>query len=248
MQVAAQSPSRPVPNASPAPRPGGPAPAAGWPQAGVEAPREMRFAPGQTVFFDGDEALHFFEIVSGTVRCCRLTPDGRRQIYRFAAAGDMLGLGGEAQHSYSAEAVTAVVARRHRLAALDAAMAREARLRERVLAALRDELAAVRLQMVLLGQMSAAERVAAFLLALAAQAGGARLGDLRAGKARVGEAGVAIHLPMTRVDIADYLGLTIETVSRKINELKRLGIIELTTPNLVRIAEPERLEAIAEAA
>lgn len=207
--------------------------AAAWPRDGAEAPREMSFAPGQTLFFDGDQVLHFFEIVSGTVRCCRLTLDGRRQIYRFAGVGDMLGLGGETVHGYSAEAVTAVVVRRHRLLGLDTAMAADGRLRERVLGALRDELAAVRLQMVLLGQMSASERVACFLLSLAERADGF---------------GALIHLPMTRVDIADYLGLTIETVSRKINELKRLGVIDLETPTEFRVAAPDRLQAIAEAA
>lgn len=234
---AAQSAYRPVPETSILPiasRPIMPAPTiARWPQARSEAAREMIFAPGETLFFDGDDAVHFFEIVSGTVRCCRLTADGRRQIYRFAGAGDMLGLGGEAVHTYSAEAVTDVVVRRHRLASLDAAMAGDGRLRERVFGALREELAAVRLQMVLLGQMSAAERVASFLIALAA---------------RAADPTASIHLPMTRADIADYLGLTIETVSRKINELKRLGVIDLATPTEVRIAEPGRLEAIAEAA
>lgn len=203
-----------------------------WPEPGAEPLRETGFAPGRTLFFDGDEALHFFEIISGTVRCCRLTPDGRRQIYRFAGAGDMLGLGGETVHNYSAEAVTVVVARRLRLTALDAAMAADSRLRERVLGALRDELAAVRLQMVLLGQMNASERVACFLLTLAE---------------RADDPGASIHLPMTRVDIADYLGLTIETVSRKINELKRLGVIDLETPTTVRVTARERLQAIAEA-
>ncbi len=145
----------------------------------------------------------------------------------------MLGLGDEAEHSYSAEAVTAVVVRCHRLAALDGAMAVDAPLRDRILGALRQELAAVRLQMLLLGQMSATEKVATFLLALAA---------------RTADFGAPVHLPMRRADIADYLGLTIETVSRKLNEFKRLGVIELTTPCEFRIAEPTRLEVLAEAA
>ncbi len=234
--LAAGTSCQPVLDPSPRPasdRRPGPAVVRGWPEAGVGAPREVSFVPGRTLFFDGDTAVHFFEIVIGTVRCCRLTPDGRRQIYRFAGAGDMLGLGGEAAHTYSAEAVTGVVARRHRLAVLDAAMASDGRLRRRVFGALREELAAIRLQMVLLGQMSAAERVAAFLIALAE---------------RVGEPRAPLHLPMTRADIADYLGLSIETVSRKISELKRHGVIELASPTELRITEHARLEAIAKAA
>jgi len=206
--------------------------AASWPHSKIEPPRELTFAPGQTVFFDGDEARFFFEIVSGTLRCCRLTLDGRRQIYRFAGAGEMLGLGGEDLHSYSAEAVTDVVVRRHRLLSLNTAMTKDHQLRERVLQSLRDELAAVRTQMTLLGRMSAAEKVASFLIDLSE---------------RTADPEGWFHLPMTRCDIADYLGLTIETVSRKINKLKRLREIDMKTPSDIRIAERDRLADFAEA-
>jgi CRP/FNR family transcriptional regulator, anaerobic regulatory protein len=195
----------------------------------AEAPREIRLLRGQTLFFEGDEADTFFEIVSGTVRCSRLIADGRRQIHRFAAAGAMLGVGCIGTYGYTAEAVTDVVARRHRLAGLDAAMA-DANLRRRVLQALREELTASRIQMMLLGRMSAAERLATFLLTFHGNPDG------------------AIELPMTRSDIADYLGLTIETVSRKLHELDALGVIRLETANRIHITDPGRIEAIAEAA
>ena len=199
----------------------------------ANAAPEIRVARGKTLFFDDDDAEFFFEIVSGTIRCCRLITDGRRQIYRFAGPGEMLGLSGEEAYGYSAEAVTDIVVRRYRLASLDAAMAADGNLRRRVLQALRDELAATRTQMTLLGRMSAAEKLASFLLGLA---GGTRgLKD-------------CIELPMTRSDIADYLGLTIETVSRKINELHANGIIRLDTPSRVRITDLHRIGALADAA
>lgn len=206
---------------------------ASWPGSDVEPPRELTFTPGQTVFFDGDEAKHFFEIVSGTLRCCHLTHDGRRQVYRFAGAGDMLGLGGDEFHTYSAEAVTDLVVRRHRLVSLKLALNRDDQLREQVLQSLRDELAAVRAQLTLLGQLCAAEKVASFLIDLS-----------RRNADREGW----FHLPMTRCDIADYLGLTVETVSRKINELKRLRVIDMKTPNEIRIDKHDRLSKFAEAA
>jgi len=209
--------------ARPAPRPGG----------RTDVAREIRLARGQTLFFDDGDAEYFFEILSGTVRCCRLIADGRRQIYRFAGAGDMLGLSGEETYGYCAEVVTDVVVRRHRLTSLDAAMAADGDLRRRVLQALRDELAATRTQMTLLGRMSAAEKLATFLLRLA-------------GRTRGFEG--CIELPMTRSDIADYLGLTIETVSRKINELHAHGIIRLDTPSRVCITDLDRMEALADAA
>ncbi|HUF86926.1 MAG TPA: helix-turn-helix domain-containing protein [Thermohalobaculum sp.] len=253
MPAVAQFPIRPVREVSPqalADQLARPARAlARRPLAGVEAPRQLTFGPGDTLYFDGDIALHFFEIVSGTVRCCRLTPDGRRQIYRFADAGDMLGLGGEIEHGHAAEAVTKVVARRHRLPGLDAALARDGQLRERVLGALREELAAVRLQMMLLGRMSATEKVASFLLARAARAADPVACPVACAVACPGACpGAPVHLPMTRADIADYLGLTIETVSRKISELKRLGVIALNTPTDLCITRHDRLRAMAEAA
>ena len=194
---------------------------------------ELRLPRGRALFYDDEAARHFFEIVSGTVRCYRLIQDGRRQIHRFAAAGDLLGLSCEHSYGYSAEAVTNVVARRHPLAPLDSAMDGDAELRRRVLQALRDELAATRTHMMLLGRMSAAEKLASFLLALAR---------------RSPAPGAYIELPMTRSDIADYLGLTIETVSRKLNELQALGLIRLDTPSRIRITDGGRVEALAEAA
>ena len=198
-----------------------------------DGPKPQTFAPGRTIFCEGGEAAFFFEIVSGTVRCCSLTENGRRQIYRFAGAGEMLGLGGEELHSYSAEAITEVTVRRYRLSSLETAMASDGRLRERVLQALRDELSAVCMQMMLLGRMSAAERIASFLRKLSERQTGAD---------------GCIHLAMRRADIADYLGLTLETVSRQIGALRRSGVIELLGPCQVRIRDAGRLEAAAEAA
>lgn len=194
--------------------------------------RMVRVARGQTLFFEGDAAEHFYEVVSGTVRCCRLVADGRRTILRFAGLGSFLGIGCVERYGYTAEAVTDVVVRGHRLSGLEAAMA-DADLRARVLAALREELAATRSQMMLLGRMSAAERLAAFLVGYAA---------------RGPRADGCIELPMTRSDVADHLGLTVETVSRKLHELDDLGLIRIETPSRIRILEPDRIEAIAEAA
>jgi CRP-like cAMP-binding protein len=203
------------------------------PRARGEILKSQIVEPGTTIFGEGDDAEFFFEIVSGTVRCCSLTEDGRRQIYRFAGAGEMLGLSGEEVHSYSAEAVTKVTVRRRRLSSLDAEMEGDGVLRERVVRALRDELSAVRTQMMLLGRMSAVERIASFLRDLSTRATGSD---------------GCIHLAMRRADIADYLGLTLETVSRQIGALKRSGVIELAGPCQVRIKDFDRLEAVAEAA
>lgn len=194
--------------------------------------RDIRLGRGQALFFEGDPAVHFYEIVAGTVRCCRLAADGRRTILRFAGLGSFLGIGCVDRYGYTAEAVTEVTVRGHRLSGLEAAMD-DPGLRARVLAALREELAATRSQMMLLGRMSAAERLAAFLVGYAA---------------RGPQSDGCIELPMTRSDVADHLGLTVETVSRKLHELDDLGLIRIETPSRIRILEPDRIEAIAEAA
>jgi len=194
--------------------------------------RGIRLGRGQTLFFEGDAATHYYEIVSGTIRCCRLVADGRRSILRFAGHGSFLGIGCVDRYGYAAEAVTASIVRRHRLSGLEAAMA-DPDLRYRVLAALREELSATRDQMMLLGRMSAAERLAAFLVGYAA---------------RHPRVDGCVELPMTRSDVADHLGLTVETVSRKLHELDALGLIRIETPSRIRILEPGRIEAIAEAA
>jgi CRP/FNR family transcriptional regulator len=203
------------------------------PATSPAGPSELRLPRGRALFDDEQAARHFFEIVSGTVRCYRLTQGGRRQIHRFAGAGDLLGLSCERSFGYSAEAVTEVVVRRHPLASLDSAMDGDAELRRRVLRALRDELAATRTHMTLLGRMSAAEKLASFLLMLAQRSPGS---------------GGHVELPMSRSDIADYLGLTIETVSRELSELQALGVIRLDTPSRIEITDGNRVEAIAEAA
>ena len=195
--------------------------------------KEVRITRGQALFLEGDAAEHFFDITRGTLRCCRLIEDGRRQIHRFAKTGDMLGIGCERLYDYSAEAITDVTARRYPLADLDQAMMTYETLRRRVLHALRAELAATRAHMMLLGRLSAAEKLSSFLLGMA--------GDYSGPETR-------IDLPMTRGDIADYLGLTIETVSRKLSDLNGLGVIRLETPNRVQLIGLHRIEANAEAA
>jgi CRP-like cAMP-binding protein len=201
--------------------------------SGQRAAKEVRITRGQPLFYEGDDANHFYDVVSGTLRCCRLIQDGRRQIYRFAGPGRMLGIGCQLRYGYSAEALSDVVVRRHRLANLDADMATDEAMRRRVLEALRDELAATRTQMMLLGRMSASERLASFLSGLASEAP---------------DADACIELPMTRGDIADHLGLTVETVSRKLHELQFLGAIRLESPTRIRIIDLNRIEALAEAA
>ncbi|MFJ6324764.1 MULTISPECIES: Crp/Fnr family transcriptional regulator [unclassified Rhizobium] len=168
---------------------------------------------GQSLFLEGDAARHLFEVVEGSLRIFRIISDGRRVITGFLHASDMAGVSMTGNYLYSAEAVVDTRIRRISRKLFDAEVAKSPELQSEVFSLLRDEMADAQDQMVLLSRKSAEERLCSFLLRQAEAAPGARA-----------NAGI-VALPMTRLDIADYLGLTIETVSRTITKLTQRGII-----------------------
>jgi len=190
----------------------------------------QRKAPGETLFAEGDETNSVYEIVSGMLRLIKLLPDGRRQITGFLSAGRLLGLAPEGAHIYTAEAVTEVTLCRYGRAAFERLIDEVPGFAKRLLTVTSHELRAAQNQMVLLGRKTATEKVASFLLLIAEQ----QDGD-----------GMKVDLPMTRSDIADYLGLTIETVSRTLTKLKQDGLIVLPTPNRLKIRDRDQLEELA---
>jgi len=184
---------------------------------------------GETLFSEGDDADGIYEVVSGMLRLYKLLPDGRRQITGFLSAGQILGLAPEGTHVYSAEAITDVTLCRYPRAGFDRLIDEVPGLARRLLAVTSHELRAAQDQMLLLGRKAAAEKVASFLLLMADQQGS--------------DDDVAV--PMARSDIADYLGLTVETVSRTFTKLKTEGFIALPTPNQVGILDRDALEDFA---
>ncbi|MFD1332080.1 Crp/Fnr family transcriptional regulator [Methylopila musalis] len=195
---------------------------------------QQRFAPKEALFRQGDDADAVFTITSGMVRLYRLLSDGRRQILGFLLPGDFIGLAPDERYASTAEAVTPVAACRFDARAYATLAERKPRLLASLRRAAADELAAAQDHMVLLGRRSADERVAAFLIALrqrlAVRGGGA----------------VTIALPMSRQDLADHLGLTIETVSRVISRLARERVL-LVVPDGVRVLDAQKLQALAAA-
>jgi len=187
-----------------------------------------RKAAGETLFSEGDDADCIYEVVSGTLRLYKMLADGRRQMMGFPAAGHLLGLAPAGTHVYTAEALTDVTlccyprASFHRLVNDVPGLAR------RMWAVTSDELRFAQDQLLLLGRKSASEKLASFLLMLADQQDTDHL-----------------SLPMTRTDIADYLGLTIETVSRTVTKLKREKLIALPQVNAMDILDRDALEAMA---
>ncbi len=188
----------------------GPVPAA----RSAEAPALgsiRRLAKDEELFAEGDRAAFFYKVVSGAVRTYKLLGDGRRQIDAFHLPGDIFGIESGEEHRFTAEAVGDAVVIVYRRCSLEALGARDADFARQVVAAMMRALERAQDHMLLLGRKSALEKIATFLLDMAA-----RLSD-----------DGAVDLPMSRTDIADHLGLTIETVSRSLTQLERQGVIEL---------------------
>jgi CRP/FNR family nitrogen fixation transcriptional regulator len=165
------------------------------------------------IFAEGDEAEYFYKVVSGVVRTYKTLADGRRQIDAFHLPGDFCGLESGDDHRFTAEAVGEVSVVAFRGRSLEALATSNADLARQVVAAMMRSLERAQNHMMLLGRKSAVEKIATFLLDLSDRL--AARGD--------------VELPMSRVDIADHLGLTIETVSRSLTQLERAGVIGLPT-------------------
>jgi CRP/FNR family transcriptional regulator, anaerobic regulatory protein len=183
-------------------------------------------APPRAIFWEGDAAGHVFQVLEGCLRIYRIGQDGRRTILGFSYPGDLLGVSSFDVYTFTAEAVTPVRLRRRRFNEL---VDDSQDLRSERLTAICSEMTAAQDQITRLGRTAADERVAAFLLDVA------RRTDADA------VTPVEIDVPFGRVDIADYLGLTVETVSREISKLKRDGLISLRGPHKIILRRLGRL-------
>jgi len=190
-----------------------------------------RKAPGEILFAEVDEADGIYEVFRGIVRLYKLLPDGRRLITAFLSAGHLLGLAmGGGVCVFTAEAITDVTLCRYKRMAFERLLDEVPGLAKRLLAVTSDELCATQERMLLLGRKSAVEKVASFLVLMAGQQG---------------DDADEVAIPMTRSDIADYLGLTISTVSRTLTKLIRQRVIAIPTANLIEIRDRDDLEQLA---
>ncbi len=172
----------------------------------------MPFARHSEIYGENEPADYLYKVVSGTVRTYKVLVDGRRQIGGFHLPGDMFGFESGNEHTFSAEAITDCKILVIRRSAVIALAARDNDVAQQMWALTARELQRVQDHIIVLIK-SAQERVAGFLLEMAGRAAG----------------GGAVELPMSRQDIADYLGLTIETVSRTLTQLEKTAAIELPT-------------------
>jgi CRP/FNR family transcriptional regulator, nitrogen fixation regulation protein len=170
---------------------------------------EFTYKKGTEIYGEREPADYVYQVKSGAVRSYKLLSDGRRQIGAFHLAGDIFGLENGSEHRFTAEAIVDTTVRLIKRHSLELVAESDAMVARNLLSMTTSNLQHAEDHMLLLGRKTALERVAAFLLEM----------DKRLAAADV------MALPMSRRDIADYLGLTLETVSRALSRLHELGIL-----------------------
>lgn len=188
----------------------------------------MNFAPGEEIYGQDESADLIYQLVKGSIRTSHILPDGRRQIGDFYYEGDIFGVEPGSEHRFSAEALTTcevLVVKRPGSVAFA-----PGKCQQLLWAATATELARTQAHMLLLGRATACERVAHFLLDMADRF-----------------RGELVTLPMSRQDMADYLGLTIETVSRMLGRLQADGVVEFAGSRHFRIRHPGGLRKLSAA-
>jgi CRP-like cAMP-binding protein len=188
------------------------------------------FRAKEMVFLEGEPAKFVYRVVDGAVRLLRTTPDGRRQVIGFACPGDWLALGTGSTYAHTAEALVDCRLKPMSRSELDRRLREDSGFVQEMMDVSAETLRQAEELLILLGQRSALEKVASFILSFGR---------------RMSEDLAEIRLPMDRTDIGDYLGLTIETVSRKFTQLKTIGVIALPSPSCVRVRNEDIPEAIA---
>jgi len=196
--------------------------------------RDVKLRAGHTLFAESDPASRVFTLTRGTLKLFKLFADGRCHVTGFLHPGDFLGITVDDNHAFTAEAIEEAQLCSFPRSSFDDFAERHPAMERELYHKAEHELGAAQEQMVLLGRKTAIERVASFLLALgrrACAAGGNRN---------------LVRLPMRRSYIADYLGLTKETVSRMLSELRRVRLIRLQKMDTVEILDWARLEQLAD--
>ncbi|MBB4042214.1 CRP/FNR family nitrogen fixation transcriptional regulator [Microvirga flocculans] len=186
------------------------------------------YAKDEEIFAEGDRAGFVYKVLSGVVRTSKLLSDGRRQIDAFHLAGDIFGIEAGDEYRFCAEAVGDCVVIAYRRSNLAVLMGNDTQLAQDMTMGMMRSLVRAQNHMLLLGRKSALEKIATFLLDMAE-----RISDSD-----------SLDLPMSRTDIADHLGLTIETVSRSFTQLERQGVIELPSARHVVLSNKAALERL----
>lgn len=195
----------------------------------------QRLQPEQSVFHEGDPARRVFMVTHGALKLYTLLADGRRQVTGFMFPGDFLGISVDEEYAFTVEALEPSELWWFSREAFDRFLSEHSQVERELYRMAAHELAEAQRQMVLLGRKAAAERLASFFLSL-----------LERTERVSGAPERSFDLPMTRIDIADYLGLTKETVSRMLAHLRSRGLIRLQSQNRVEVLDRAGLRSMAQ--
>jgi CRP/FNR family nitrogen fixation transcriptional regulator len=190
---------------------------------------EFNYKKGTEIYGEQEPAEYVYQVKLGAVRSYKLLSDGRRQIGAFHLAGDIFGLENGSEHRFTAEAIVDTTVRLIKRRSLEVLAESDAVVLRNLLSMTTNNLQHAENHMLLLGRKTSLERVAAFLIEM---------------DRRITAAGV-MPLPMSRRDIADYLGLTLETVSRALSRLHELGIIGFISSNQRQIVLLNRQQLVS---
>jgi CRP/FNR family transcriptional regulator len=200
--------------------------------AQVARTAETRLKPGAYLYYEGDEVEWLYQVTSGVVRLTRMLCDGRRQVISFGYPGDIVGFPAAGLYHTDCEALTDARLQTFRRSALESGDT-DPELHSALLRAALDEIGAMQDHFMMLGRKSASEKLASFICALADRVG-ADLGTYR-----------SVKLPMSRADIADFLGLTTETVSRTLTQMRKSKIIAIDNIHTIVILRPTALAGLS---
>jgi CRP/FNR family nitrogen fixation transcriptional regulator len=210
-------------NPPPVPRPpvGGQIPDTIWPAAELAA-----LSAEDVLYREGDAPQHWYRLLSGTMRVVRGLADGRRHVAEFVFPGQLFGNEPGPHRLFAAEAVTAATLLVYPTDAIELRTAQDHLARRTIRQVVAEQLAAAQMRAVTLGTLNGGERVAVFLVEMA----------------RRHSTGHVAELPMNRTDIADHLGLTVETLSRLLGALRRSGAIKLHGANRIELCDRAAFE------
>lgn len=186
---------------------------------------EFTYRKDEEIYGEDEPAEYVYQVIRGAVRTYKLLSDGRRQIGAFHLPGDVFGLESGASHRLAAEAILDTTLRLVKRRSLEQSAQSDVRVARDLWSITSGELQHAENHMLLLGRKTAMERVATFLLEM---------------DRRIAKTGM-IALPMCRRDIGDYLGLTLETVSRALSELQQQGVLGLSGARQIMLRNRERL-------
>ena len=194
---------------------------------------EKKFTDKENIFLQNDPSTHLYNITEGNVKIYQLLDDGRIQIIGFLYPGDFFGTYKNNKYNYSAEAIGNLRVCVFDQRVLDKYMDQNPILAKELLNETSYELTLAQDRMTVMGRLNAIEKIAIFLINISNQ------------RKRIGWQSNPISLSMARQDIADYLGLTIETVSREISKLKTSNIIKIISSKQLFINDIEKLKQIS---